>query len=145
MEHAVTSIRPNIHLIPQDEILLVDLLEGEPLPRLLVLDEVDGPVGAVRDQLQLLKVVVGGIFEGGENCFMKHSTCKFCNDLFVGVLGQYNFHCHSGRGVIISHYPMEYSANLHQQTNLEFPIPLFIEVFRLSFKEFPRLVGRYCS
>ena len=105
MEHAVTSIRPNIHLIPQDEILLVDLLEGEPLPRLLVLDEVDGPVGAVRDQLQLLKVVVGGIFEGGENCFMKHSTC---NDVFVGVLGQYNFHCPSGRGVIISHYPMEY-------------------------------------
>ena len=27
----------------------------------------------------------------------------------------------------------------------EFPIPSFIEVFRLSFREFPRLLGRYCS
>ena len=27
----------------------------------------------------------------------------------------------------------------------EFPIPSFIEVFRLSFREFPRLVGCYCS
>jgi len=27
----------------------------------------------------------------------------------------------------------------------EFPIPSFIEGFGLSFREFPRLVGRYCS
>ena len=27
----------------------------------------------------------------------------------------------------------------------EFPIQSFIEVFRISFREFPRLVGRYCS
>ena len=27
----------------------------------------------------------------------------------------------------------------------EFPIPSFIEVFWLSFRESPRLVGRYCS
>ena len=27
----------------------------------------------------------------------------------------------------------------------EFPIPSFIEAFRLSFREFPRLVGRYCN
>ena len=27
----------------------------------------------------------------------------------------------------------------------EFPIPSFIEVFWLSFREFPRLVGCYCS
>ena len=27
----------------------------------------------------------------------------------------------------------------------EFPIPSFIEVFRLSFREFPRLVGSYYS
>ena len=27
----------------------------------------------------------------------------------------------------------------------EFPIPFFIEVFRLSFREFPWLIGRYCS
>ena len=27
----------------------------------------------------------------------------------------------------------------------EFPIPTFIEVFRLSFREFHRLVGRYCT
>ena len=27
----------------------------------------------------------------------------------------------------------------------EFPIPSFIEICRLSFREFPRLVGRYCS
>ena len=27
----------------------------------------------------------------------------------------------------------------------EFPIPSFIEVFRISFREFPRLVGHYCS
>ena len=29
-------------------------------------------------------------------------------------------------------------------TCTEFPIPSFIEIFRLSFREFPRLVGRYC-
>ena len=30
-------------------------------------------------------------------------------------------------------------------TNTGFPIPSFIEVFRISFREFPRLVGRSCS
>ena len=63
--HDITLGKHLVDLIPQDEILLVDLLEGEPLSRLLVLDEVDGPVGAVRDQFQLLEVVVGGVFEGG--------------------------------------------------------------------------------
>ena len=27
----------------------------------------------------------------------------------------------------------------------EFPIPSFIEIFWLSFREFPRLMGHYCS
>ena len=30
-------------------------------------------------------------------------------------------------------------------SSTEFPIPSFIEVFRTSFREFPRLVGRSCS
>ena len=30
-------------------------------------------------------------------------------------------------------------------TLTEFPIPSFIQFFGLSFREFPRLVGRYCS
>ena len=29
--------------------------------------------------------------------------------------------------------------------NTEFPIPSVIEIFRLSFREYLRLVGRYCS
>ena len=29
--------------------------------------------------------------------------------------------------------------------NTEFPIPSFVEVFRLSFGVFPQLVGHYCS
>ena len=31
------------------------------------------------------------------------------------------------------------------ETTTEFPIPSFIEIFWLSFREFPGLVGRYCS
>ena len=33
----------------------------------------------------------------------------------------------------------------YPKTTTEFPIPSFIEVFQLSFSEFPRLVGHYCS
>ena len=46
------------HLVPEDEIVLVDLLEGEPLAGLLVLDEVDGAVGPVGYQLHHLKVLL---------------------------------------------------------------------------------------
>ena len=35
------------------------------------------------------------------------------------------------------------SENYERST--EFPIPSCIEVFRISFREFPRLVGRSCS
>ena len=35
--------------------------------------------------------------------------------------------------------------NHYNPQSTEFPIPSFKEMFRLSFREFPRLVGRYCS
>ena len=46
------------HLIPEDEIVLVDLLEGEALPGLLVFDEVDCAVGPVGDEFDHVKVVL---------------------------------------------------------------------------------------
>ena len=46
------------HLVPEDEIVLVDLLEGEPLAGLLVLDEVDGAVRPVGYQLHHLKILL---------------------------------------------------------------------------------------
>ena len=36
-------------------------------------------------------------------------------------------------------------VSLRKKIPTEFPLPSFIEIFRLSFREFPRLVGRYCS
>ena len=51
------------YLVPQDEILLVNLLQGKRLPRFFVPDEVDGSVGTVRHQLDRVEVVLGGLLE----------------------------------------------------------------------------------
>ena len=45
-----------------------------------------------------------------------------------------------GRGL----YFVEVKSLVPQQYT-EFPIPSFIEVFRISFREFPRLLYRSCS
>ena len=45
------------HLISEDKVVLVDLLERKALPGLLVFDEVDGAVGPVGDELDHVKVV----------------------------------------------------------------------------------------
>ena len=45
-----------LHLVPQDQVVFVDLLQGEPLARLLVLDQVHSSIGSIRNQLGHLKV-----------------------------------------------------------------------------------------
>ena len=54
------------HLISEDEILFIDLLERKPLGfGLPVFDEVDGTVGPITDQLDDVKIVFGRLLEAG--------------------------------------------------------------------------------
>ena len=48
------------HLIPQQQILLINLLHGKSLTAMSMADQVDGPVGAVGNQLDQLVVVFVG-------------------------------------------------------------------------------------
>ena len=61
--------------------MLVDLLEREPLPGLLVLDEVDRAVGSVGDQLHHVKVLLPGglaseLLSGDGSCSARVLTVR---------------------------------------------------------------------
>ena len=49
------------YLIPKDEILLVNFLEGKPLSGFFVLDQVDGAVSSIGYQFDDVKVVLRGV------------------------------------------------------------------------------------
>jgi len=68
--HDVALDKHLLQLVAQHQVLLLDLLHGEALLGGPVAHEVDGPVGAVADQLDLLEVLfarlLGGVGGDGE-------------------------------------------------------------------------------
>ncbi len=62
--HDVPLGKDLLHLVAHHQVVLVDLLHSEALPRLNVPHQVHRPVGAIADQLDHLVVVLGGQLRG---------------------------------------------------------------------------------
>lgn len=103
-----------LDLVPQDQILLVDLLHGEALTRLSVAHQVDGPgkssqqknqqkapernkkkekrsllpIGAVTDEFDILKIFLTWWFDGSSFSLGRHFhiTKKICRKANAGPL-----------------------------------------------------------